>query len=1364
MAHTQATPNPNNPGIYLKTHVLPAGLTVKAAAALLGVGRPALSNLLNGKAALSPEMALRFEKAFGADSKTLLEKQAQFDQTRTQSVGQNVAVRTYVPPFLKITARDIETWADANLEARSHLAVFLRKLVNSPGEQLSRVDFPGYDNAQRKGWDGVVEAGAATPWIPLGKSGWEFGCDKLPKKKAEHDYAARVKAVPAAERLETTFIFVTPRNWAGKESWQKDKLALNEWKTIRVYDASDLEQWLEQSVATQGWVAKQIGLPNEGVHSLDEEWDTWASATVPPLAKDLFELPVKIHQESFLQWLKNPPSKPLIVCADSRAEALAFLACMFETNDASTSGYKDRAVVFSSADTAHKLLSRSSNFIPIVFSDAVEQKLGGIPQTLHTIIVRPRNTVEPTPDVVLDLLGYEAFSKALAAMGIDDHHRVEALARESGQSPTVLRRRLSEIPAIKTPPWAQDHETVRRLIPIMLVGAWNAQSEADRAILSRLAGQPNSDIEKQIAALLTFDDPPVWSVGYFRGVTSKIDSFFAVHAALVHTDLEDFLLVANIVLSETDPALELPEDKRVYASFYGKTREHSRALREGICETLVLLAVHGNNLFGKRLGINVEDEVNGLIRGLLTPLTPNKLHSHSGDLPMYAEAAPQEFLKIVEEDLKSADPQVYCLMKPADTGIFGSCPRTGLLWALENLAWNPQQLLRTSLILAKLAERQLKDNWANKPDNSLASIYRSWLPQTAASLEERQRSLETLTKRFPHVGWQICLNQFDIHPRIGNYSHRPRWRSDASGAGHGVTRRQDYEFVRKALDLALAWLEHDENTLGDLVSSLQGLAVEDQYKVWDLVELWAKTADDQRKAILRERIRRFALTQRSKQLGISEETRDRAREVSALLIPQDIVIRHEWLFKDSWVESSADELEEGAWDFEKSEARIASERNAALHEIWSARGFDGLQALASKSSAPARIGWHLADGVISQSDAADFLRQCLDEPSLTVSVNSINEVIRGFLMRLEADRRLEIIKTLLQELVPSEMLRLLKSAPFERETWLLVDAQDPKIHTDYWHDIFPGWINSNSPDINELVERLLAAHRPRAAFAAVHFSLERVETALLKRLLRKIATSTAEPRGTYLIDGYHLSSALDILQKRPGVSRDEMAQLEFLFIRALDHSQHGIPNLAWQISESPALFVQALALVFKRNDGGQDPPEWQIEDSEQRSGVRGAAYSLLEHAKRIPGTDDTGRIKAADLKAWVIETRALCAKYGRVEIGDQKIGQLLAAAPAEPDGVWPCSPVRDVLEAIGTKDIAIGVSIGRFNARGFHSRGIEDGGRQERALAAQYRNWSRQLAFEYPYVSDVLEQIATRYDQMGTSEDLEVGVRRRLMH
>ena len=114
---------------------------------------------------------------------------------------------------------------------------------------------------------------------------------------------------------------------------------------------------------------------------------------------------------------------------------------------------------------------------------------------------------------------------------------------------------------------------------------------------------------------------------------------FALNKYVTAKNLDDFFFLAEYVLSESDPALDL----------YGKVRNHSSALREGICETLVILSVHGNNLFQDRLGIDgidVESHVSSLIRGLLTPLTLDKLISHNRDRPHYAEVAPDEFLRI----------------------------------------------------------------------------------------------------------------------------------------------------------------------------------------------------------------------------------------------------------------------------------------------------------------------------------------------------------------------------------------------------------------------------------------------------------------------------------------------------------------------------------------------------------------------------------------------------------------------------------------------------------------------------------------------------------------------------------------------
>ena len=72
--------NPSHPGAFVRHCVLePLDLNVTNAAIRLGVTRAALSNLLNGNAGLSPDMAIRLDKAFGADMETLMRMQNSFD-------------------------------------------------------------------------------------------------------------------------------------------------------------------------------------------------------------------------------------------------------------------------------------------------------------------------------------------------------------------------------------------------------------------------------------------------------------------------------------------------------------------------------------------------------------------------------------------------------------------------------------------------------------------------------------------------------------------------------------------------------------------------------------------------------------------------------------------------------------------------------------------------------------------------------------------------------------------------------------------------------------------------------------------------------------------------------------------------------------------------------------------------------------------------------------------------------------------------------------------------------------------------------------------------------------------------------------
>lgn len=96
--------NPPHPGDFIRTEIIrPAGLSVTAAAAALRVSRPALSSLLNGRADLSGDMALRIEKAFGVRMDTLMRMQSSYDIARTRLRERQIRVRR-VPHLAGIQA------------------------------------------------------------------------------------------------------------------------------------------------------------------------------------------------------------------------------------------------------------------------------------------------------------------------------------------------------------------------------------------------------------------------------------------------------------------------------------------------------------------------------------------------------------------------------------------------------------------------------------------------------------------------------------------------------------------------------------------------------------------------------------------------------------------------------------------------------------------------------------------------------------------------------------------------------------------------------------------------------------------------------------------------------------------------------------------------------------------------------------------------------------------------------------------------------------------------------------------------------------------------------------------------------------
>ncbi|MGA3005876.1 MAG: HigA family addiction module antitoxin [Acetobacteraceae bacterium] len=99
--------SPCHPGGFIKTEIIePLGLSVTAAAVVLGVTRAALSAFLNERSSLSPEMAIRIEKAFGLSMETLMRMQNSFDIAQARKREGEIDVARYVPKIADAVRRE----------------------------------------------------------------------------------------------------------------------------------------------------------------------------------------------------------------------------------------------------------------------------------------------------------------------------------------------------------------------------------------------------------------------------------------------------------------------------------------------------------------------------------------------------------------------------------------------------------------------------------------------------------------------------------------------------------------------------------------------------------------------------------------------------------------------------------------------------------------------------------------------------------------------------------------------------------------------------------------------------------------------------------------------------------------------------------------------------------------------------------------------------------------------------------------------------------------------------------------------------------------------------------------------------------
>lgn len=365
--------------------------------------------------------------------------------------------------------------------------------------------------------------------------------------------------------------------------------------------------------------------------------------------------------------------------------------------------------------------------------------------------------------------------------------------------------------------------------------------------------------------------------------------------------------VAGAVFTEIDPTIDLPPDERQYAGLKGISMKHSPWLRDGLAGSLLRIAIIGEQLQRKGIipdGQSHQTYVDSIVRGLPGLREDWRLLASLRDqLPVLAEGAPVPFVEALESLLQGQPENLRPIFVEGE-GIFPHSFHTGLLWALETLAWEPRYLGRVAIILAKLAEIDPGGKLANRPLNTLRDIFLAWHPGTSANLDQRLEALDLLLDRFDQIGWELLSQILPKSSDVASPTHEPQWRdfgrSQKEVLTHGIVRRAYHGYVDRAIRRAGMQVDRWK-TLIDICDDVPD---ESQRSVEEaLIELSKSDFSVEGRKAIWEALRRFLNRHRAYAEASWVLPEERLKRLDALkqrFDPGELIDQIAWLFNEDF--------------------------------------------------------------------------------------------------------------------------------------------------------------------------------------------------------------------------------------------------------------------------------------------------------------------------------------------------------------------------------------------------------------------------------------------------------------------------------
>ncbi|AVI65858.1 hypothetical protein CKQ84_08155 [Shewanella sp. WE21] len=883
--------------------------------------------------------------------------------------------------------------------------------------------------------------------------------------------------------------------------------------------------------------------------------------------------------------------------------------------------------------------------------------------------------------------------------------------------------------------WNQ-HATASKLALAMLLGSWNESNKVDIEVVSQIVGEKYSDwIADLRETLHVHDTPLIYKNGLWK-FKERLQSWQDLGGRLFDNHLDIFKTTVLEVLCVNDPSFELPSNERYAAAIHGKVLPHSGNLREGLAETLALVGSQHDSLANCSIG--KADCIAVLtIRELFENSDWLRWGSLNSLLPTLSEAHPGEFLSAVENAIAVSSSPLDALFEQEDTGVFGRNYITGLLWALEGIAWDEVHLSRSTVVLAEIASHDPGGNWANRPGNSLTNIFLPWMPHTLASIEKRQVALRTICAEQPEVAWKLLESLLPSQHSTTSGTHKPVWRKIIpEDWEQGVTNGEYWEQSRFCAELIVQQAEYDIAKLASLAGNYDHLPSPASEALRDkLLSDYCLSLSEQERLPIWSRLCKFIARHRrfpEAEWSFGDEQLLPLEDIANRLAPNTPSLLHRRLFSDS-----DSNFYEGNGDWREEQKKLCQIRKVAIEDILAEGGIDKVLEFSSKVT-----NSHIVGEVLADFDCLDF------DAKLLPSLLDMTEQKNWSLVASYAWRRRnmgdwqwfdDIDKS---EWNPKQISNLLCALPFNRNAWERAARLLGENECEYWKHTGANIYQSDG-DTEYALVKLLEHDRPSAVIGGLSsnlFNKQEINPELACKALLALVQSEEQAER---VDSYHITQIIKYLQKNIDTDEDKLFQVEWAYVSLLDQHAEGSPvTLENRLASTPSFFCELIQLVYRAKDIAADAAE----QTELSRSIAINAYRLLSTWSSVPGTQPNGVFNPEAFSEWLTAMEDIVKASGHYDVALIQLGNVLVHSPAGTDGLWIHPVIANAMNSRERSSLRDGYRTGILNSREAHI--VDPEAKPERALADKYRRRANEVENAgYQRLALTLREVADSYDR-----------------